>query len=428
MALAGENTALSLAALWQEVYAKEVKYPIPDGAMLVKELPFKGVETTTGGKFVQPVILTRENGFTYQAGDSDEAFALRNASPHVSKKAELIGSNLVGRGRLSYEAAARASKGKAAFVEATELLVENLTESAAFRMELMFLYGQSGIGTVGNDTAPSATTVRLTADSWAPSIFAGLEGASLTVISADLATVRGTASLSSVDMDEDSATYRTLTFPAASLTSPAATDLVFFAGAVVAGGTYHECVGLDKIITTSSGSLMNIPVTYPLWRGNTFAVGGPLTITKILNGSKRGVNKGLKGEARLLISPKSWFDLVNPTMDPAASSGARKIDHSYSPKKVEYGTESIKIFGPQGRNIEVVAHPYVKEGEAFLVPMKSLRRVGAQDIDFKTPGMKEEDMFIHLQDNAGYEFRCYANQAIFCDTPAHCVKFTGITS
>lgn len=426
MALAGENTALSLAAMWKEVYADDVKYPIPDGAMLVKELPFKGVETTSGGKFIQPVILSRENGFTYQAGDSDSAFPLRNASAAASKRAELIGSNLVGRGRLGYEAAARASKGKASFIEATDLLVENLTESAAFRLELMFLYGQQGLGIV--DAGPSATVIPVTAATWAPSIWAGLEGAPMMVISADLATVRGTAALTSVEMDETSADYRKLTFPSASFTSPVAGDLVFFAGAVEAGGTYHECVGLDKIITTSSGNLFGISVTsYPLWRGNTYTVSGALTITKIMGGVKRAVNKGLKGEARLLVSPKAWFDLVNPTMDPVASGGVRKVDHSYSAKKVEYGTESIKIFGPQGRNVEVVAHPYVKEGEAFLVPMKSLRRVGAQDIDFKTPGMKEEDMFIHLQDNAGYEFRCYANQALFCDAPAHCVKFTSIT-
>jgi hypothetical protein len=425
MALAGENTALSLANLFQEVYAKEVKYPIPDGAMLVKELPFKGVETTTGGKFIQPVILTRENGFTYQAGDSDSAFALRNASAHVSKRAELVGSNLVGRGRLGYEAAARAASGKAAFVEATELLVENLTESAAFRLELMFLYGQSGIGTV--DSSPSTTVLPVTAATWAPAIWAGLEGCAIMVITSDLATVKGTANISSVEMDETSANYRKVTL-AAAITLPVAGDLIFFAGAVEAGGTYHECVGLDKIITTSSGNLFGISVTsYPLWRGNTYTVSGALTLTKIMGGVKRAVSKGLKGECRLLVSPKAWFDLVNPTMDAVASAGARKIDQSYGAKKVEFGTEAIKIYGPQGRNVEIVAHPYVKEGEAFLVPMKSLRRVGAQDIDFKTPGMKSEDMFIHLQDNAGYEFRCYANQALFCDSPAHCVKFTSIT-
>jgi hypothetical protein len=290
MALAGENTALSLANLFQEVYAKDVKYPIPDGAMLVKEIPFHGVETTTGGKFVQPVILTRENGFTYAAGDGDTAFALNNASAAVSKRAELVGSNLVGRGRLSYEAAARAAAGKAAFVEGTELLVENLTDSAAYRLELMFLYGQTGLGTL--DTGSTTTVLPITAATWAPSIWAGLEGARVSVFDSTFATLRGTAAISSVEMDETSANYRKVTIGTA-LTGQTAGDVVFFESAVVAGPTYNECVGLDKIITTSSGNLFAISVTtYPLWRGNTYAVGGALTITKIMGGVKRACEQG----------------------------------------------------------------------------------------------------------------------------------------
>lgn len=435
--MAGENTSTSLAALFQEVYSPELLNHVPDGALLVKELKFSGVEATSGGKFVQPVVLTREHGFTYAPNDND-AFTLNGASAMTIKRAEVIGTQLVGQGRLGYEAAARAAKGKAAFAEATELLVENMVESASYRLELMFLYGQSGIGAVQTGTA-AVNTFRVSAATWAPAIWAGIEGAQISIVDSTGVTLRGTAYVGTVNMDEnDAANVRTVTMyttpPQQGTTAANMTlsigDLVFL-GNSAAAGVKNECLGIDKILTTSSGSLFNIPLTgagsSPLFKGNTYDVGaGPLSVTHILKAAKRARDKGLKEPARLLCSPKSWMDLVNPTIDPKDASGARKIDQSYNSKKMEFGTESIMIHGPQGQNIEIVPHPYVKEGEAFLLPFKHLRRIGASDIDFKTPGMKAEEMFIHLQANAGYEFRCYANQAIFIDAPAKCVKLFNI--
>lgn len=435
--MAGENTSTTLAALFKEVYAPELLNHVPDAAMLVKELKFSGVESTTGGQFVQPVVLSREHGFTY-ASSNDDAFALSGSIPMTVKRATLLGSQLVGQGRLGYEAAARASKGKAAFAEATELLVENMIESAAYRLEQMFLYGQTGIGVVQTTTGAAPTSIRISAASWAPTTWAGIEGATLSIVDPTLATIRAlNATVQSVNMDEDDTTnHRTVTFSAALPGAITAGDLVFFGGAftgsVGGAATLKECQGLNSILTQTTGSLFGIPLTGvtaggPLWKGNTYNVNGALTLTKIMAAVKRARDKGLKESVKLLVSPKAWNGLVNPTMDPTDTAVARKVDASYNSKKLELGTENILIHGPQGANIEVVPHPYVREGDAFAVPFRVLKRVGASDIDFKTPGMPAEEMFIHLQSNAGYEFRCYANQALFVDSPAKCVKLYGIT-
>lgn len=426
--MAGENTSVSLAANFQEVYSDEGLLDlVPDEAMLVREVKFGKPESATGGKFVQPVILSREHGFTYASSD-DDAFALNGSVPMSVKRAELLGSQIVGQGRLGYEAAARAAKDKKAFVEATELLVENMMESAAYRLELCFLYGRTGIGTVNANTAASTTFV-VSAATWAPSIWAGIEGATLTIVNPAFTNVKAQGvTVISVDTDETSGTFRQVTISAAK--TLAIGDLVFFGGAVTGAeggaGVPKECLGLDGILTTSTGSLFNIPVQ-TLWRGNSYDVGaGPLTITHINNAAKRARDRGLKESVKLLVSPKAWNGLVNPTIDPKDSSGSRKVDASYKSSNAEFGYESIKIHGPQGQNIEVVPHPYVKEGEAFMLPMKRLKRVGASDISFRTPGMRDEEMFIHLQTSAAYEFRCYANQAIFIDSPAKCVKLKNI--
>lgn len=431
--MAGENTSVTLAALFKEVYAPELLNHIPDAALLVKELKFSGVESTLGGQFVQPVILSREHGFTY-ASSGDDAFALNGSIPMTVKRATLLGSQLVGQGRLGYEAAARASKGKAAFAEATELLVENMIESAAYRLEQSFLYGQSGLGAVAANVTAGAgvKTFKISAASWAPTTWAGIEGAKVSIVKSDLTVIRLLDNaITAVDMDEESANYRQVTLATDIAVNLVATDLVFFSGAITGtvGGaaTVKECLGLNGILTTS-GTLFGIATSdSPLWKGNSYNVNGALTLTKIMAATKRARDKGLKESVKLLVSPKAWMGLVNPTMDPTDTAVARKVDASYNSKKLELGTESILIHGPQGNNIEVVPHPYVREGDAFLVPFRVMKRVGASDIDFKTPGMPAEEMFIHLQNNAGYEFRCYANQALFVDSPAKCVKLYGIT-
>ncbi len=458
------DTAASLAALFKEVYAPELLNHVPDAAMLVKELKFSGVEATLGGQFVQPVVLSREHGFTY-ASSGDDAFELAGSIPMTVKRATLLGSQLVGQGRLGYEAAARAAKGKAAFAEATELLVENMIESAAYRLEQMFLYGQSGIGLcevagagASDPGKAGQATFKVAATGWAPTTWAGIEGAKITIVGSSYTSTGGVRTYTgvktvankivSVNMDESDATnYRLVTLTDNLAVNVAANDVIFFSAATSATttgaattATVKECLGLDGILTTSTGDLFGIPVasagagTYPgspLWKGNLYNVNGALTLTKIMEAAKRARDKGLKESAKLLVSPKAWMNLVNPTMDPAvgvnSNSGSRKVDSSYSPKKLELGTESILIHGPQGANIEVVPHPYVREGDAFLVPFRVMKRVGASDIDFKTPGMPAEEMFIHLQNQAGYEFRCYANQALFIDAPAKCVKLYGIS-
>jgi hypothetical protein len=74
-----------------------------------------------------------------------------------------------------------------------------------------------------------------------------------------------------------------------------------------------------------------------------------------------------------------------------------------------------------------MSHAMVKEGEGFIFPKKRLKRVGAADLSFKTPGRADE-IFLHLPDKNAYELRIYGNQALFCEAPAKCVKLTGITN
>ena len=77
--------------------------------------------------------------------------------------------------------------------------------------------------------------------------------------------------------------------------------------------------------------------------------------------------------------------------------------------------------------VNVVPSIFVKEGDAFLLPPKVCKRIGAQDVSFRTPGFDKDHVFHRMESNLGYAVRCFTHQALFIEYPAHCVKLTGIT-
>ena len=99
---------------------------------------------------------------------------------------------------------------------------------------------------------------------------------------------------------------------------------------------------------------------------------------------------------------------------------------SYS-AKAENGSEGIVYHSVNG-SIEIVAHPFVKEGESFLLPdpAKNVILCGASDVTFKRPG-QAENIFRELVDNAGVELRSFSDLGLMIKLPAQCVKYTGIT-
>jgi hypothetical protein len=206
---------------------------------------------------------------------------------------------------------------------------------------------------------------------------------------------------------------------------------VYFFSAMVAGPTYAESLGLDAIVT-ATGTLFNIATgTYQLFGGNSYAVGGALTVTKVLDGMLPSIGKGLMDDVVFLCSNKAFQGLLNPTIDPiaqAASTNAKVgalVNHNRSDSMV-FGADNIQIRGYQGK-IDIIPHLFVKDGEAFAFPKKMLKRVGATDITFNTPGSKGGEFFLQLPSNAGYELRAYANQAMFSPCPGRLTKYTGIT-
>jgi hypothetical protein len=107
------------------------------------------------------------------------------------------------------------------------------------------------------------------------------------------------------------------------------------------------------------------------------------------------------------------------------AASLRVFDGSYSSKKSENGSESLVFHSTNGQ-IEVVSHPFVKEGEMFLVPLDTCMRMGSSDVTFGLPGMDQE-MFQYVPGYNACELQCFTDQAIFLEKPAQSVYVSGLT-
>ena len=401
------------SALFKRVFGDGTIKAVPDFAKLQKEVPFSKKEKL-GDMYVVPVLLTHEQGFSYGA-HGDGAFSLNAAVAGAVKQAQVRGSMIVLRSQLSYEDVYKAvDSGPAAFESSVGLVVDNMQNSFAKRQELMFLYGQNGLGIVASNTAG---VLVITAASWAPGIWSGMKDAILeawTGITASETRHDNGLVVASVDYIAKSVTVT------GTSSSVVANDVLYFLSART-NIDYKEAVGLDKIISTTSGTLFNINATsYELWRGQQYAVSGAISMLGVLNAAAQASNLGLMEKAKLYLPTSRWTKL-NSDQAALRRYGAQS-------SKAESGFQSISYYSTNGE-ISVEAHPFIKESEGFLLanPAKRITRVGASDISFRRSGMLEGEVFRELNDNAGLELRAFSDMGILLQTPAQNVKLTGIT-
>jgi hypothetical protein len=311
------------------------------------------------------------------------------------------------RSVMAYDAAyASLGGGDKAFEDGTKFLVANMMKSIVRKVEIALFYGQSGYGVVAST---AANVVTIATAEWAPGIWVGSENMRVEISDATGTTLRGDAKVSSVDMTNRAVTLDSL--PAGTI----ATDVIFHYGS-----KDKEMPGLYKIITNTS-SLFGISASqYSLWKGNSYGAAGALTFPKVSLALAQAVEKGLETSVECFVNPRTWSDLMT---DMAAN---RRLDSSYKADKLIEGQESIEFHSQNGK-ISIHSSIFVKEGHAFLISPEDFQRIGSTDITFKQPG-KSDEFFRELENNAGFELRCYSNQSLFCKAPGKQVIITGIVN
>lgn len=413
--MAAQNAASTINPWLKEIYADSIQDLIPEGVRLLKMVRFESGEKETGDKYVQPLTLTHESGFSVGSG----AFALNDSVAASYAEAQVEGKNLLLRTQVSYDAAAKASNSKKAFRKWGDQVIGNMTSSFKKRLEILHFYGGTGLGQVSAVSDSSGTnTLTVTAASWASGVWAGAEGMALDCYSAITAgtqrNTNATLVISAVNLVSRTVTVTGNSTDTAAI---APNDHLFFRGF-----RGNEMNGLDKIVT-NTGTLYNVSASdFALWKGNSHsAESGQLTFAKIQQAVALSVAKGLDEKVTVFCSPESYADLNTDL------SAFRKLDSSYRKDKGENGVESIAFFSMNGE-IEIVPSIYVKRGEAFCVPLKKLKRIGSTDVTMRMPGMDEEELMLQMPSNAGYELRLFYDGNLFCERPAWMTKITGIVN
>ena len=419
----GTNVLGNLNGFYKQIYGDNLLKLVPDNSKLINAIGFER-RKKLGDLYHVAVALQNEQGFTYNNG-SGNGFDLSGPVAMGTQDAQIRGSEIVLQSQISYKAAAAAADSKTAFAEATSMIFENMMESAANRLELAVLYGQSSKGaiTASANVDSTTATITLSAASWSIGLWTGRIGAKIelwTGASTPALISSGANAIFNVTGIDIPNRKLTLTGTPTGITAlgtaasgfSSANGSIYWYGAKTA-----EMVGIDKIITTS-GTLFGIDNTlYPLWKGCEYTVSGALTLDEIRKSVDIAVSQGLNEEVKAYCSPRVFTSLTNNVM------AYRRFDQSYKGSEAQQGFESIKIYASNGV-ISVEPHTIVKQGEVFLIPTKRFMRVGATDFTMQTPGMGN-DIFLQLTTKAAYEVRMYTDQAVFCESPARCTKITG---
>lgn len=406
--MASANTfSDSLNAMFKETYGDKLENLIPDGVKLLNKIDFMSKDKQPGNLYHQPVVLGLEHGVTFASSD-DDAFNLNAPVAGTIKDAQVRGNPIVLRSVLGYVSASRAAQGgKQSFENATKFLVANMIRSISKKLEIELLYGQMGYASV---SSVSGNVITITTAEWAPGIWAGAEGMPIEIRDSAGTTIRGECTVSSVDLENKTVTVNAI--PA----GVTGTDVIWHKGAYG-----NEFAGIHKILS-NSGTLFNISAsTYNLWKGNSYSAGGAdLSLAKVEKAIAKAVEKGLEGDVLLLVNPLTWANLLSEAVT------KRSFDSSYSKEEGVQGHKSLKFYGQNGM-IEIEPSTYIKQGYAFILQLDDFMRIGSTDVTFKRPG-KEGEFFRELENSAGYELRCYSDQALFCQAPGKQVVISSITN
>lgn len=405
------ETQTTLTGMFKDVYEDKIVNLVPESSVLQKRIKFVENDKREGRMLHQPVLLSLPSGVSFGVG----VVALVNPVASTMGDAQIQGAGMTLADRITYDVAAKAASGGVrAFVEATELVVDALTQSMSKFIEIELMWGNSNLGSLGQSSVNtgSGTTGTLTVDlaEWSVGIWSGMENMAIDVYQTSGTVKVNTTSAVTVTAVNPSTRVLTISGAAADMTAInalASTALQIYPYLAVG----NEMNGFYNILV-NTGSLFNISATtYALWQANTYsAASTALNFGKIQSAAAVATARGLIEDVEVFLNPVTYANIVT------SQAGARRYDSSYKNKEAENGMMSLSFWGPNGK-ISLTPHIFMKYGYAFILPLKRCQRTGATDLTFTLPGMPGE-FFLQLPGYTAYELRCYTLQAAFCQTPA----------
>jgi hypothetical protein len=412
--MSGETTPSVLTGFLKPVFGK-LAVLLPEEARLQDRFKFNKGDLL-GDSFQEPVQLKAPWGIT-AGGSAGGAFSLNGAINSVTENAKVSPYTLVARDQISYGLIDRSEGDRQAFMRGAEYVARGLTTQLRRVIEILMLHGQEGIGTVqGNISSQTAT---ISDASFSAGIMSILEGAVVDVYQSDLATVRQAGlTVSAVDLSAKTVTF---TGTATGITTG---DVLFLKGFNNAG-SFNEMPGFGKLLAATTGTVQGVnKATYSLWRANQITTAGNFSASLLLDAAQRCAQRGYNGKMVAVMPPKAWRYL-------AQSEIAQQIfTNGDSAAKTSLGTDSMEL-RHDGLRIELMSHPFQKDGKFYVLAEPFVKRLGAVDIAYTKPnpngGDSSESYFEAVPGVAAYEMQARSDQAVFVERPAYCAVVDGIT-
>lgn len=420
MATAGE-TLTNAAGLVKQVYDDEVnKKVIPVSGILQKEVEFVPQDQHEGAQWNQPVLLQLPSGFTYGAGLA----TYQQIVPSQVQYAYLTGSNINLQDGVANDLIARTISNKNSFMTAAKYTLMALEKGMKRQLETDILYGQSGLGQCSVIAATSATTttVTITDATWASAIWSGFEGALINFYNAGVVvSAAGDYTLTSVNIANKTLLITSLSSPATTLQALNGTTLDIY----MSNSFGNQMLGIHSITASTTGSpstLFGLSTTsFSVWSGNQFPVGSvAMSLGKLEDGVGLAAARGAEDEdISTLINPVNYTNLV------VEASSARRYDSSFKQGKLDNGARALEYYGPTGL-IQLVSHPFVKQGYAYGLPLERCKRIGSVDVTFDLPGFAGPALYVPSSTFTGVLLTEFTSQAFYLEAPSHSIQWSGI--
>ncbi len=440
---ATSETLVSLAGDLKTVYGTGLVQVLPESAIMQKRFPLSNSAAfPVVGDYFQALVLVQYPAGVSFLGQGTEATAtndtLGEALAGKTLPAQVYGNMSVLSDNLNYfvlDRSAATDNAKQSVLSALSLTGKSMAISLRNVLELEILHGRDGLGASAG--AISTLTVTLDPATTSSGILSTLIGFRAQWMQSNLTSARTAndtsnyLTISAVDFSDPAAP--TLTMVATGTTNYAAIttgDVLYIAGsrgvAVVATDTsvpQYEQIGLSLQLRATTGTQFAIDkAAYPGWRSNQMATVGPFNPSVVMNMAAKAASRGApSGKYICLVSPRAW----------AVCNSALQVNEIFTngsgSMQKKAGTDDIEVIN-DGMSIELVSHPFQKDGQAYLLPVDDVFRIGSTDMTFSIPGRSEgEEFWYNIPGRALMARQCRADFQVVCLKPPFATIATGIT-
>lgn len=413
----------------KRVYDKVIHNLLPKSAVCVNRASWETGTRSIGEAYQIPVCVVPPNGFTFAGSAGTATTTLKAGRPMKIVQAQVVPFEMDLREQTLWKNLSRMSaQGEGVIESHFGEMMKNMKLSAMNRLEATTLLGQNGVGVVESSSGGSTTaTVIITAASWRPGFWWAMgPGATFDAYtSSTLNNASGPLILATI-----TTSTRTLTFTCTGTATSEVTagDVLYFEGSTTdptSSSAWSEQPGLLAQGANTSGTSLGLSAaTYINWAGNTKAISGVLTFDVIedLCGELR--DRGCSDKLSIYVANKNYASIA------AELRSMRILDSSYSPQKNKAGQRSVEFETPEIGEIEVVIHPFMAWGDAYIQQDDQVARVGSADIGFGVPGLPnngKEQFLRNIADTNAVELIMYTDQCVANKRPNFAYKATGIT-